>query len=72
MNFKECEEVFLNEPLKTFYDIKHSQEEIRFIAFGKTDENRRLLIVFTVRNRKIRIISARDMSKKERRIYEQK
>jgi hypothetical protein len=72
VNFKECEEIFFNEPLKTFYDIKHSQEEVRFIALGKTDENRRLFIVFTIRNKKNRVISAREMSKKETRIYEQK
>lgn len=72
VNFKECEEIFFNEPLKTFYDVKHSQEEVRFIALGKTDENRKLFIAFTIRSRKIRVISARDMSQKERGIYEQK
>lgn len=72
VDFKECEEIFFNRPLKTFYDIKHSQKENRFIALGVTNKTRRLLIVFTVRSKKIRIISARDQSRKERRLYEQK
>jgi hypothetical protein len=54
-------------------DIKHSRGEIRFHALGKTDEGRSLHITFTLRNEgeKIRVISARDMHKKERVIYEQ-
>ncbi|WP_353545247.1 BrnT family toxin [Sulfuriferula nivalis] len=53
--------------------IKHSQGESRFHALGKTDEGRTLHITFTLRNasEKIRVISARDMHKKERMIYEQ-
>ena len=72
VSFRECEEIFFNQPLKTFYDIKHSQEEVRFIALGETDDDRKLFLVFTIRERKIRVISARDMSRKERRLYEQK
>ncbi len=51
-------------------DTKHSQLENRFYALGITDFNRCLFIVFTIRNKLIRVISARDMSKKERSIYE--
>jgi uncharacterized protein len=65
----ECEQVFFNEPLIVFDDIKHSQKEKRWFLLGKTDADRFLFIVFTVRKSLIRIISARDMSKKERRIY---
>jgi uncharacterized DUF497 family protein len=50
--------------------VLHSKTEKRFCALGKTDRNRRLSIAFTVRNDLIRVISARDMSRKERRIYE--
>lgn len=71
VDFRECEEVFSNEQLKTFYDIKHSQEENRFIALGITGKGRRLYVVFMIRDRKIRVVSARDMSRKERRLYEQ-
>jgi uncharacterized DUF497 family protein len=72
VGFKECEEIFFNKPLKTLYDIKHSQNEKRYLGFGKTNKNRKLLVAFTIRNKKIRIISARDMSRKERKIYGKK
>lgn len=72
IDFKECEEVFFNKPLKTLYDVKHSQKEDRFIAIGVTNKSRRLSIVFTIRNKRIRIISGKDQSRKERKLYEQK
>ncbi len=68
---EECEQVFFNQPLFVSVDYKHSEEEPRFFVLGHTDLGRRLFIVFTVRNNKIRVISARDMSKKERKIYEE-
>lgn len=68
----ECEQVFFNKPLLLYGDDKHSVEEDRMYVLGKTDADRKLFIVFTVRNGFIRIISARDMSKKERCIYEKK
>lgn len=68
---KECEEVFLNGSMIR-PDIKHSVTEQRFIAFGHTNNDRKLMIVFTVRNRKIRVISARPMDRKERHWYETK
>ena len=69
VHFKEAEEIFFNKPLKTFKDIEHSQLEDRFVALGRTDKKRQLHIVFTIRNEKIRIISARDQNKKERKLY---
>lgn len=69
---KETEEVFGNKPLKIFKDIKHSEKEQRFVAYGITDFDRSLTIVFTIREEKIRVISARNQNKKERRIYEEK
>lgn len=68
---KEAEEVFSNEPKFIFEDPKHSQKEERFGLFGDTNLGRKLSIAFTVRRDKVRIITARDMSKKERRAYEQ-
>lgn len=65
----ECEEIFFNQPLIVADDEKHSGDEKRFFALGKTDRAKRLFIVFTLRDNKIRIISARSMSKKERSIY---
>jgi uncharacterized DUF497 family protein len=64
-----CEEVFFSEPLLLLEDIKHSEKEIRYYALGKTADKRNLTIVFTIRGHKVRPISARDMSRKERKIY---
>ncbi len=72
VSFKECEEIFRNQPIKIFYDKHHSKKEERFAAFGITNNKRLLTIIFTVRNNKIRIISARNQSRKERKKYEQK
>lgn len=72
VDFRECEEVFFNKPLKITYDRRHSQDELRFAALGQTNRSRKLLIIFTIRKNKIRIISARSQSKKERRTYEKK
>jgi len=66
----ECEEVFFNAPLVVRPDQRHSQEEQRSYALGQTDRSRALFVVFTIRGRLIRVISARDMTSKERRIYQ--
>ncbi len=68
----ECEQVFFNRPLLVLDDQKHSVSEKRWAAFGKTDTDRFLVIIFTERNNLIRIISARDMNKKERKFYYEK
>ncbi|MBN1399066.1 MAG: BrnT family toxin [Bacteroidetes bacterium] len=65
----ECEEVFLNFPLFISPDLQHSKDEDRLYAFGQTSAKRLLTIVFTIRNKNIRVISARDMDRKERKIY---
>ena len=62
----ECEQIFFNRPLIVHYDEKHSDTEDRFYALGHTDLDRRLFVVFTIRNKKIRIILTRGMSRKER------
>jgi uncharacterized DUF497 family protein len=69
--FWEAEEVFFKEPLVVSPDRRHSMAEPRYLALGQTDSARRLFISFTVRGSLIRIISARDMSRKEEQIYEQ-
>lgn len=70
VHFKEAEEVFFNKPLKTLTDVKHSQKENRLIALGITNKKRKLHIAFTIRKNKIRIISTRPQSHKERSYYE--
>ena len=67
----EAEQALLNTPLVLAADIPHSQAEARFIALGQTDTGRGLAVVFTVRGNRIRVISARTMSKTERRAYGQ-
>ena len=68
---QEAEEVFFNEPLLVTDDVKHSQQEQRFHALGRTHSGRLLHITFCLRfdGTKIRVISARLMSRRERKIY---
>jgi uncharacterized DUF497 family protein len=69
----EAEQVFFNEPLVVAEDPRHSLAEPRFHALGRTDDGRRLHVTFTLRGAGtlIRVISARDMHRKERAVYEQ-
>jgi Uncharacterized protein conserved in bacteria len=67
----ETENVFFNWPLVVAPDAGHSRQEARYAALGKTEKGGRLTAIFTVRGTLIRVISARDMSRQERRIYEQ-
>lgn len=67
---KEAEEVFENKSKFIFEDVKHSTVEKRYGIFGVTDNGKQLSVVFTIRNDKVRIITAREMSNRERRSYE--
>ena len=69
----EAESVFFNDPLIIVEDAKHSEREHRFHALGKTAQNRLLHITFTLRQNRtmVRVISARDMHRKEKKAYEQ-
>ena len=73
VSMAQAEQVFFNAPLLLLEDAAHSQAEPRLHALGKTDEGRRLHITFTLRQSGalIRVISARDMHRKERSIYEE-
>ena len=72
VSMAESEQIFFNAPLLLLADSKHSEQERGFHALGKTDSGRLLHISFTLRKqgRDIRVISPRDMHKKERLIYE--
>jgi hypothetical protein len=59
-----------NLPVIAGNDEKHSETENRFYVLGQTDSGRLLFLVFTVRTDKLRVISVRDMNKKERRVYQ--
>lgn len=67
---QEAEAIFTNKPILMSEDKRHSSQERRFQALGKTDEGRLLFISFTIRGKNVRIISVRDMNRKEERIYE--
>jgi uncharacterized DUF497 family protein len=69
--FWEAEEIFFNEPLVIMADREHSGQESRYLALGQTDSGRLLFISFTVRRSLVRVISARGMTRKEVRTYEQ-
>ena len=72
VSVQECEQIFENKPLIILADTKHSQHEDRFAAFGRTNQDRRIFLIFTCRGNLIRIISARNMNKEERVFYVQK
>lgn len=65
----ECEQVFFNQPLVVAEDAEHSGDEERIYVLGHSHTGRLLFIVCTVREQEIRVISARDMSAKERKVY---
>ena len=67
----EAEEIFFQAPVLLFDDTKHSQRENRLLLYGSTKAGRCLTAAFTLRHKRIRAISVRDMSRKERRVYEQ-
>lgn len=67
VEYKECEQIFFNKPLLISKDETHSHVEKMLQAMGLNNKGRLLFISFTIRTNKIRIISARDQDKKERR-----
>lgn len=67
---QEAEEIFINAPFIMNQDAGHSAREQRYQALGKTNEERKLFVAFTLRNSKVRVISARPMNKYERGVYE--
>lgn len=66
----ECEQVFFNRPLVVEEDELHSREEFRHYALGQSDAGRLLFVVFTLRGERVRVISAREMTRRERKEYE--
>ena len=66
----ECEQVFFNDPLLVLDDPKHSLTEKRWAAFGRADAGRHLVVIFAKRGKLLRVISARDMNRREKRFYE--
>ena len=66
---QESEQIFFNTPLIVADDKQHSGIERRYFVLGQTDKDGALFAAFTLRKGRIRIISVRDMSRKERKVY---
>jgi len=71
ISIDEQEEAFYDIKSKRFDDLKHSIDERRFLLFGKTKQGKKLVVAFTIREGRIRPISARQMNRKEAIIYEE-
>jgi hypothetical protein len=71
ISFDEASTAFKDTLSVTIHDPLHSYEEDRFVLLGNSHRNRLLVIVHTERRNKIRIISARRATKKERKRYEE-
>jgi uncharacterized DUF497 family protein len=71
VSFEEAAEVFADEHSSTVADPDHSHDEERFLIFGLSEQQRALVVAFTERSGRIRIISAREMTRRERKAYEQ-
>lgn len=65
----EAEQVFFNRPLVVVPDPQHSSQEARHFVLGRSNEGRHLMIVFTRRGDLLRVVSARPMSRGERKAY---
>jgi uncharacterized protein len=70
VTFEEASTVFADPLLVTIYDPVHSEDEDRYIALGESQRRRLLVVVFTDRGDRIRIISARVATRRERKDYE--
>lgn len=72
VTYEEAEDVFFDHKNVFKHDLKHSTVEKRFILIGKTQKKRLLYLIFTKRKNKIRVISARDINRREVKLYEEK
>ena len=68
--FTEAETIFADPLSLTGYDPAHSDDEDRYITMGMSAEGRLLIVSHTDRGDKVRLISAREASRRERRDYE--
>ncbi|MDE3186970.1 MAG: BrnT family toxin [Acidobacteriota bacterium] len=67
---EEAEDVFFHDPLVVRSDVAHSWREKRYFALGQTAKGRRLFVAFTIRRKLIRVISVRDMNRRENEEYQ--
>lgn len=66
---EEAEDIFFHDPLVVRSDPRHSRREKRYYALGQTAAGRRLFAAFTIRRKRIRVISVRDMNRNETEVY---
>jgi uncharacterized DUF497 family protein len=71
ISFEEASTVFRDVLSVTGSDPDHSVRECRFVTFGNSSQNRLLVVAHTEEGEKVHIISARVVTKQERRIYEE-
>ncbi len=67
---EEAEDIFFHEPFVVRSDVRHSRAEKRYYALGQTSAGRRLFAAFTIRQKRIRVISVRDMNRDEAEMYQ--
>ncbi len=67
----ECEEVFFDPHKRMMGSALHAGHETRYVLIGQTQTTRLLVVVFTIRGQTVRVISARDINKRERGLYEE-
>jgi uncharacterized DUF497 family protein len=66
---EEAEDVFFHEPLVVRSDLRDSRHEKRYYALGQTSAGRRLFVAFAIRGSRVRVISVRDVNRKEADVY---
>ncbi|MBK7894999.1 MAG: BrnT family toxin [Candidatus Promineifilaceae bacterium] len=71
VSFEEAQTVFTDPLYLDFYDPDHSDEEERYIIVGQSEQQRLLVVSYTERDQKVRLISAREATRKEREAYEE-
>jgi uncharacterized protein len=71
ITFEEAATVFLDPFSITIADPDHSENELRYVDIGRSEGDRLLVVVYTERNSKIRLISCRQATYRERRLYEE-
>jgi uncharacterized DUF497 family protein len=71
VSFLDASEVFDDDHSSTVLDPDHSVDEDRYLIFGLSKQGRHLVVSYTERGDRIRLISARQMTSRERRAYEQ-
>jgi uncharacterized DUF497 family protein len=71
ISFEEAQTVFDDPLYVDFYDPDHSEDEHRYIIIGESSKSHILLVSYTERGDKIRIISARQVTQQERKAYQE-